>query len=250
MTPVHLTLFACAVAAAVLVVRYDLYEREPWFMLVVAAAAGGALMWVIGHVEDFSLARMGGSDSGPLVLAAIAASHEELARVLVVAAIAIVLPSQLNDPIDGLIYGSIVGLGMAVEESRALLVLIGADGWAIPATEPVRLLGHLVLGGIGGFAVGMARMGMRGWPLMIAAGLAASTGIHFLWDWIAFVAAERRIMTSSQTASAIALMLAGMATYGSMVVVGSRWSRRVFAPGSRHSLWGWPFGSEPGSTRQ
>jgi RsiW-degrading membrane proteinase PrsW (M82 family) len=183
---VHLTLLACAVVAAVLVVRYDLYEREPWPMLLGAASAGGVVMWTMGFLEDATLARCGGPAAGPAVLAAIAAVEEELARLAVVALIAWVLPGQLNDPIDGLIYGSIVGLGMAVEESREVLSWM-RPVWLLPPTEPVRLLGHLVLGGITGFAVGMARHAVPVWKIVLGQCVAISIGIHFVWDWIAFI---------------------------------------------------------------
>ena len=146
--------------------RYDLYEREPWPMLVLAGAVGVGVGWSIGFLEDATLARCGGSNAGPAVLAGIAAVEEELARLAVVVAIAVLLPRQLNDPIDGLIYGSIVGLGMACEESRE--VLSWSDpSWLLPGTEPVRLLGHLVLGGITGFAVGMARVGIPRWGVVM-----------------------------------------------------------------------------------
>jgi hypothetical protein len=175
-------------------------------------------------------------------LALVAGTHEELGRLAIVAALAILMPRQFNDPMDGIIYGSIVGLGMAVEESVFYLGL----GWPLPgpllpATEPVRIMGHLALGGITGFAVGMARMRMRGTALALAGCLLVSTGIHTAWDWIAFAAGGSGRMTWWQTAAAIALMLGGMIFYGMLVTIGSEWSRRIFAPRQSAKLWGWPF---------
>jgi RsiW-degrading membrane proteinase PrsW (M82 family) len=237
---VYLTLLACAAAAALLVVRYDLYEREPWPMLIAAAAVGATVMWSIGFLEDATLARCGGPTAGPPVLAVIAAVEEELARLAIVVLIALLLPRQLNDPIDGLIYGSMVGLGMAVEESREVLSWMDPT-WLLPGTEPVRLLGHLVLGGITGFAIGMARLAMPGWKLALAQCVALSIGIHFLWDWIAFIVRDRGLMTPAQTIGAVGLMITGMVVYGVLVVRGSRRSREIFAPGSTLDPWGWPF---------
>jgi RsiW-degrading membrane proteinase PrsW (M82 family) len=237
---VHLTLLACALVAAVLVVRYDLYEREPWPMLAGAAATGGGVMWALGFLEDATLARFGGPSAGPPVLAAIAAVEEELVRLALVALIASLFPRQLNDPIDGLIYGSMIGLGMAVEESREVLSWM-QPVWLLPPTEPVRLLGHLVLGGITGFAVAMARLALPGWKVVLAQCVAISTGIHFVWDWIAFIVRDRDVMTPAQTIGAIGLMIVGMTIYGVLVVRGSRRSRDLFAPASPVALWGWPF---------
>ena len=41
---VYVTLFACAALMVLLVRRYDLYEREPWYMVLVAVALGVALL--------------------------------------------------------------------------------------------------------------------------------------------------------------------------------------------------------------
>ena len=48
-------------------------------------------------------------------------------------------------------------------------------------------------------------------------------------------------LTSLQTTASIALMLFGIFFYGSLVVVGSRLSKQMFAPTSTVGLWGWPF---------
>jgi RsiW-degrading membrane proteinase PrsW (M82 family) len=237
---VHLTLIGCAVAAAVLVLRYDLYDREPWPLLLGAAIAGAFVMWTIGFVEDATLARCCHSVGGPAVLAGIAAVEEELGRLAVVLAVAICFPRQFNDPIDGLIYGSIVGLGNAVEESREVLSWMDPT-WFLPATEPVRVLGHLILGGITGFALGMARLRMRDWPIILAQCVTMSIGIHFVWDWIAFTVRDRGTITLRQSFASIVLMIVGMAVYGTLVVRGSRRSREVFAPQSTTTPWGWPF---------
>lgn len=241
MVALYGTLLACALAAALLVVRYDMYEREPWPMLSGCALAGGVVMWLLGDVEDWTLDRFGGPAAGPAALAAIAALEEELARFAIVAALALLLPAALDDPMDGIIYGSIVGLGMAVAESIQFLTLSGYDGTTLPPAEPVRLLGHLVLGGIGGYGVGLARIGAPGWPRLVVACLAISIAIHFVWDWIAFVSIERGEISPRQTAAAIALMVFGMTLYGLLVARGAAASRALFSPTSARALWGWPF---------
>ena len=134
---------------------------------------------------------------------------------------------------------------MAVEESRWVMQLAGATGWILPGSEIVRLCGHLVLGGITGFAIGMMRFRMPRWRRTLAACLVASIGIHFFWDWVAFAAAARGVTEPRETLLAIALMTAGMAAYGVLVVRGSRWSRAMFAAGSDRVLWGWPFVGRP-----
>jgi hypothetical protein len=111
----------------------------------------------------------------------------------------------------------------------------------LPPSELVRLAGHCIMGGITGFGVGMLRMRMRGAVATLVGCVAASTGLHLAWDWVAEEAARAGTTSPEQAGAAVAIMLAGMMLYGTLVVVGSGWSRRVFAPGSARGLRGWPF---------
>jgi hypothetical protein len=111
----------------------------------------------------------------------------------------------------------------------------------LPPSELVRLLGHLVLGGITCFGLGAARLRVPRWPLVLAGGFALGATWHFLWDWIAFMAWERGSMKGWQTLAGVGLMLSGMLVYGTLVIAASERSRLLFAPHSRTQLWGWPF---------
>ncbi len=237
----YVTLVACAALAAGLIYRYDIYEREPWYMLLLASGLGFGAMAFMGVLEPWTLDRFGPPPRPDLVLSAVAATHEELARLVIVVVLALLLPSQFNDPMDGIIYGSIVGLGMAIEESLFYLDLDSTAGVLLPPAEIIRLCGHLVMGGITGFAVGMARFRMRGWPAAMAGCLFISMSLHLLWDWIAFAAARAGTMAPWQTAAAVAIMITGIVIYGGLVMKASSWSKAMFDPASRKQLWGWPF---------
>ena len=234
----YITLASCAFLAGWLVYRYDMYEREPWYMVLLAVGLGAGAMIVIGHVELFTLNRL---DEHTIVrIAAIAATHEEGIRLLVVVGLALFIPSQFNDPMDGIIYGSLVGLGMALDESVAFLA--GTEEAAVlPRSEVIRLLGHLVLGGITGFGVGMFRMRMAGWLAASIGCISFSMLMHFLWDVIALRSEELGHSPPLVTMASVALIVGGMVFYGFLVVLASEWSRRVFAPDEDHRLWGWPF---------
>jgi RsiW-degrading membrane proteinase PrsW (M82 family) len=226
----------CALLAAALVYRYDLYEREPWYMIVLAIVLGAAGMRIVGAIELVSLVLV----DSYVAVAALAALHEEAARIVLVLGIALVFPRQFNDPMDGIVYGSMVGLGMALEESFYLLGLVAAPDVLLLPVELVRLLGHLVMAGIAGFGIGLARARVPGWPSQLIRCVAIAFLLHFLWDWIA-LASDTTSLTSLQTMASIGLMLFGIVFYGSLVVVGSRLSKHVFAPMSETQLWGWPF---------
>jgi hypothetical protein len=102
--------------------------------------------------------------------------------------------------------------------------------------EIVRLLGHLVMGGIAGSGVGFGR------PPLVALSFSIAILVHFSWDWIALLS-DGRSLSPRLSILAAAVMLAGLGAYGSLVSLGSRLSRSLFAPSSPKRLWGFPFRS-------
>jgi RsiW-degrading membrane proteinase PrsW (M82 family) len=226
----YVAVCVCAVLAAILVYRYDLYNREPWYMIALAGGLGFLVMRMVAGVELWAL----GLVETRAAEAAVASFLEEAARLAAVVALALVFPRDFDDPMDGIIYGSIMGLGMAVEESLYFLQFRSdADRLLFPL-ELVRLCGHLVMGGIAAFGVRV------GWRVLFAT-FAAALVLHFSWDWVALAAADRSTMSAELTLAAAGIMLAGIALYGTLVVLGSRLSRGAFAPTSARALWGFPF---------
>lgn len=238
----YITLGICAVLAAGLVYRYDLFEKEPWYMVLLAMTAGGLVMSTMGVIENGLLDLAGEPPRPAWLIAIVAGGCEELAKLALVIGIAVLARRHFNDPMDGIIYGSLVGLGMAVEESLYFMRINPPAIDRLPNTEFIRLAGHLVFGGIAGFGVGMIRMRMRGAVVVLMACFAVAFGLHMAWDWIAFTAMYAGRMSGIQTALAVAIMLSGMLLYGRLVVVGNRWSKRVFAPDADRTVWGFPFG--------
>jgi RsiW-degrading membrane proteinase PrsW (M82 family) len=228
-----------AFLAAALVYRYDLYNREPWYLLALAAGLGFLTMRVVAEAELWAL----GFVDADAAEAAVAAILEETTRLAAVVAIAFAFPRTFDDPMDGIIYGSIVGLGMAAEESLHFLQARTAAELFLFPQELVRLLGHLVMGGIAGFGVGIGRMETPGWRRALVLSFSAAVALHFSWDWVALAAADRAKMSTGLSLLAAAILLTGIGIYGMLVVSGSRLSRHAFAPGSVRSLWGFPFRS-------
>jgi hypothetical protein len=114
------------------------------------------------------------------------------------------------------------------------------DGSFLPLEELVRLCGHLVFGGIGGFGVGRARLRQPGWPWAVALGFVAAVALHFGWDVIALRSESLRPEATRDTMLGAVLMLGGMMLYGRLVIVASSWSQRLFSPGEIRRLGGWP----------
>lgn len=227
----YCTLAACAALAAWLAVRYDLHEREPLPVLLAAAALGAFGMYVAGRLQVGSMQALyaAGHAMTNGQIAGLAGVSEEVAKFVVVAAVALCFRRHFNEPLDGLVYGSFAGLGAAMEESIAVLSSVPATA-VLPMQEPVRLAGHLVMGGIGGFGVGLLVLRSRLAPVGIVASLLGAIVLHSLWDVVAFDAADVYRATGRvrpwHTVSAIGLMLGGMIVYRQMITAGARMVER------------------------
>jgi RsiW-degrading membrane proteinase PrsW (M82 family) len=232
-------LATCALLTARLVYRYDLYEHEPVPLLGVAIALGAGAMWLAGLIEGWFLGV--GSHPGRLGVAAVAAGSEEALKLLVVIAVSLLAWREFDDPMDGVVYGSMAGLGAALEESVFYHRLSPAPHTFVPAAELVRLWAHVVLGGIVGFPLGFWRAHPRRAVPATIGGLAVAVALHFGWDWVVLAVPEGALPENGATAAGVALMLGSLVLYGRLVVFASARSRRQHAPQSALRLWGWPF---------
>ncbi len=238
---VYAMLALCALVIAVIVYRYDLYDREPWWLLIVACAIGAAGMWLAGKIQVAVMSSGGrtAAEHFDTVLALAASTTEEAVKLLTVAFIAVAFRRWFNDPLDGLIYGAFAGLGAALQESVGVVAELSGQE-VLPAHEVVRLAGHLVMGGIGGFGLGMWPFRRRGWGgrqpsgrwVWAAAGcFFAAWALHFMWDVVAFAADRQGRMTPMLSVSAMVLMISGLLLFRGLVGIGARRSRTVFNAG-------------------
>ncbi len=234
-----LTLALCAGLTALLVYRYDLYEHEPIPLLAVAVALGAGMMRLAGRVEASALSRMGHASLHDV--AALAAFAEEGLKLLVVVAVALLARREFDDPMDGVVYGSMSGLGAALEESVFYAGLSPAKPIVMPAAELVRLWAHVVLGGIVGFPLGFWRARPARAAGAVVVALAVAVALHLAWDAVVLSVPEGVAPSTSQTLAGLTVMLASLALYGKLVATASARSHEQFAPGSPLQLWGWPF---------
>lgn len=239
--PIFLAVLLCAGVLAFLIYRYDLYEKEPWPLLVLTLIAGGLTGWLAGRIEDAILLRLGEQGMELFTQAMLASVTEELLKLAVVLGVAFVFHREFNDPLDGLIYGAFAGLGAAVEESFFYVQLADDPGTALIGTELIRLLLHIFLGGLAGFGVGLARFRLPAWRGIFLAALSADLLLHFGWDYLCGIPAQSMEAALGQRFIAIGLMLTALLGFGLAVWWGSCWSRTVHAPQSSKRLWGWPF---------
>jgi RsiW-degrading membrane proteinase PrsW (M82 family) len=230
---VYATLFTCAALMVMLVRRYDLYEKEPWYMVMLAVALGAVLMWTSGQVEDVALGHLHLAADQFAAKAALVAGVEELGKLLVPVIIAVVFSRHFNDPLDGLVYGTLGGLGMAIEESLLYLSLTpDKDALALGA-EVVRLFAHSLMGGLLGFAAGLtlrppaahATPGGGGSRRKVALPLTCvvvAVVVHFCWNYIAY----RPHVAAAMRGMLMLLMLCLMVVWGATVAYAMNLTRR------------------------
>lgn len=213
----YITLIACAIVFGVQVYRYDINDREPLAALILAAVLGAVAMWLAGLAQVAIMRNLGplAANHWNSSMAIVAALTEETAKLTAVVLVIGLRPRWFNDPMDGLVYGAFAGLGAALEES--LVLLSGVDPHVLPATEPVRLAGHLTMGGIAAFGLSYMKLGRRGWWRRLASGFIAAIALHATWDIVAFDAADRGNMSGSHTFASMVVMLGGMIIFRAMI---------------------------------
>jgi RsiW-degrading membrane proteinase PrsW (M82 family) len=191
-----LLLYALPIFAAVYLL--DLYEREPLSLVV------GALIWgavaattLAGFANEgwgFVVARIGGPEFASRWTAALTAPlTEEILKVAGVVLIALIAVDEVDDVMDGFVYGAMVGLGFAVvEDVLYFIAIFGGTPSGVLAGFYVRvvssgLYGHVLYTGLSGMGIAYfvsrrheATRAKRIWVALLLF-LVAVFG-HFLWD--------------------------------------------------------------------
>lgn len=240
----YASLGLCAAAIGWTVRRYDLHDREPPLMLVGATVLGALMMGLAMAAQDAVVPALmaHGGDHSNLRCAALAGTTEELAKLLSVLLIALCFPRIFNDPLDGVVYGSFVGLGAALIE--AYCVIGTPSHLVLPCPEEfIRLLGHLVMGGIGCAALGALSVRPAALWFALPAGLALAIGIHVAWDVIAYSAADAvrapwlaGAPPAMFSAVSAGVMFVGLLAYRAAVQIASLRSKAMFQPNAAESL--------------
>jgi protease PrsW len=230
--------------------RMDRNHKEPWRLVLVAAAWGaivatslvvwGETVWEVS--AQHALVPGPGLDTS---LAFMAGILEELAKGLAVLLLFLVMRNDFDDVVDGIVYGAAVGLGFNFLESVSYMTnlysIFSPEGQGGIAAG-IQWYGRQVLGLFFGHAtytayigagVGIARQlhSRRQKVMAIVAGFVVAISAHFLWDaWVnvfpipntlfGLVAIHLRtlIMTGPFTAGIIALLLFGIRYEGQNLV--------------------------------
>ena len=222
--------------------RMDRNHKEPWRLVLVAAAWGAivATSLVVWGETIWEASAQRALVPGPGLdtsLAFMAGILEELAKGLAVLLLYLVMRNEFDDVVDGIVYGAAVGLGFNFLESISYMTnvysIFSAEGFGWVAAG-IQWYGRQVLGLFFGHAtytafigagVGIARQlhGRRQKVLAIMAGFIVAIAGHFSWDaWATVFPIQNTlfglveihlrtlIMTGPFTAALIALLLFGI----------------------------------------
>ena len=194
-----LTIYAIPLVA--FIYRLDLFEREPATMVAAAFSWGGLVatsLALSGNQAVFGLASKLASPefAGRWGPALAAPPIEETLKILGVVVLVLIARDQFDSPLDGMVYGALVGLGFQVVEDFIYCInaitLAGGDDEVGPVlgTFVVRALvglwSHATYTAIAGYGVGYVAS-RRDRPLvdrlLVAAGcLAVAYSAHFIWN--------------------------------------------------------------------
>ncbi len=169
--------------------RKDDLEPEPRHLVVWVFALGCLstlpVLWLRPELESWVQSLTVGWDANFVDAFLITAPLEELAKMLAFL-LGIYWHRQLDEPLDGIIYGTAVGLGFASVEN-----VIYIRSYDEPMLAPTRgftaTLAHVATSGALGFFVGLSRFRpVSRLPFLWLAGLALAIAFHGVYDYFLF----------------------------------------------------------------
>jgi RsiW-degrading membrane proteinase PrsW (M82 family) len=206
-----------AIIYALLILAIDRFEREPWRALLAAFAWGavGAVLFsaVVGLITGQLFSAAFGEPAGTLVSIGLGAPFiEESFKGVALLGLLLMFRAELDNVLDGLVYGALIGLGFAMTENILYFgqAYLGEGLGGLAQSVLVRAvlggLGHALYTGTTGAAVGWARgrhgRGMLRFVVPVA-GWSLAVFQHFLWNTGAVLLA----LALGEGASAIAIVL-------------------------------------------
>ncbi len=205
-------------------------------MLILAVLMGAVGMYATFEIEWLVITRWQFMETNTLARAAMAGGLEEGAKLLVVVCVAVCFKRQFNDPIDGLIYGSMAGLGAACYEGLLFISLQNADNASLELLGPeaVRLMMHTVWGAMAGFPLSMTLFD-RDWRPWIANCYVLAAALHMSWDYLVGFVQQQ---TTVHNLIAAVILLVSVLFFAAFVVLGNRISHDIIDPENKRMIAG------------
>src|SRR6266699_910891 len=222
--------------------RIDRNEKEPWRLVLVAAAWGAVVatslvIWAETFWDEIAVNTLVPGPGLDASNAFSAGLFEELGKGLAVVLLFLVMRNEFDDVVDGIVYGAAVGLGFNFMETITYMTNLYAIfspegfGWYAAgfqwyARQVLGLFfGHATYTAFIGAGLGIARQlsSRRQKAFAILSGFLIAIAGHFSWDaWLTFFPIDNTlfglveihlrtlIMTGPFTFALIALLLFGI----------------------------------------
>jgi RsiW-degrading membrane proteinase PrsW (M82 family) len=175
----------------------DRWEPEPRGLVVFAMAWGAIASVGIALGVDLVLALTFGAGSPVLSSVVQAPVVEEIAKGLGVLLILVSARRAFNGPVDGIVYGALVGAGFAFTENVQYFAVSLLEGGIADVTATFFLravlspFAHVMFTAMTGLALGLAArraLGVGGALRYGVVGLVAAIALHALWNGSAVLA--------------------------------------------------------------
>jgi RsiW-degrading membrane proteinase PrsW (M82 family) len=187
------------IVLAVLLMILDRMEPEPRYLLVLAFAAGATVSVVVSMVVSvpslgIAAAAVGTAAADVVGTVVLAPVIEELAKGAILLALFLWRRNDINGAVDGIVYGSMVGLGFAFAEntlyfSDALSVGVGDFAGLFVLRAVFSAFAHPLFTSMTGLGFAIAAEGGRARYVWPAAGLLAAMALHAIWNVSAILGA-------------------------------------------------------------
>ncbi|MBE2201845.1 MAG: PrsW family intramembrane metalloprotease [Anaerolinea sp.] len=174
----------------------DRYEKEPWWLLTAAFFWGAVPSILIAYIFNSFLSiplyALAGAEAGDALAASfIAPPVEETVKGLVLVLIFLRWRHEIDSPLDGIIYGAMVGMGFGMVENVYYFVHTYAEGgleaWSINVFVRSILFGlnHALFSSMTGLGIAIARMSNQPLLRFVApvAGWFTAMFLHFLHNF-------------------------------------------------------------------
>ena len=179
-----------------LVYWVDRYEKEPWGLLAAAFVWGAVpsvlFAYVFNTLFSLPIIFLAGEELGQTISASIIAPVvEESIKGLAILGILLLWRQEIDSPLDGIIYGGMVGLGVALVENVYYFVNVyqegGLEAWGLNifVRSIVFGLNHALFSSLMGLGVAVARLSTN--PVVkvtaVIGGWATAVFLHFLHNF-------------------------------------------------------------------
>ena len=172
----------------------DRYEKEPGRLILIALGAGAivAPLLTAGIQELFDVPNTLRTSQAfviPEFVNANQAIIEELVRGVVLLGVFFIVRYELDDVLDGLVYGAVVGVGFGLTANFWVIWntpdILGGPSTHTLASTVLASLNWVFYSGVIGLFLGFARRSSTGRVILMAlAGTAVALGFHLLHDYL------------------------------------------------------------------